>query len=215
MFSFILTLLVFWGLLSWGVAALANSRGRSGFGFFLLSFFFSPLLGLIVVLVIVNLNEVEVQERQKRVEDEAKERIRREEHEKQLESIKATASLQRTVQSPTSSGQISTVSIADEIRKLAALKNDGLLTEAEFLQQKSVLLALTSQTPAPVQVPAPTESRTKAECVKFGVCPNCRSTIPETSDKCPRCFADFGSGSSWKIEVFSLSADGTTTTPNA
>ena len=49
--------LVVWGLLSWGVAEMASSRGRSWFGFFLLSFLLSPLLGLIVVLVMKNVTQ--------------------------------------------------------------------------------------------------------------------------------------------------------------
>jgi len=36
------------------VGAAASSRGRSGFGWFLLSFVISPLLGLILVMVMPN-----------------------------------------------------------------------------------------------------------------------------------------------------------------
>lgn len=42
---------IFWFLLAGGVGWLADSRGRSFFGYFLLSALMSPLLGLIVVLV--------------------------------------------------------------------------------------------------------------------------------------------------------------------
>lgn len=42
------------------VGVLANSRGRSGFGFFLLSVLLSPLIGLIIVLVIKNLSNVAI-----------------------------------------------------------------------------------------------------------------------------------------------------------
>jgi hypothetical protein len=46
------TLLLFWIGLAVIVALAANSRGRSGLGWFLLALFFSPILALIAVLVI-------------------------------------------------------------------------------------------------------------------------------------------------------------------
>ena len=41
-------------ILSILIGVLASGKGRSGFGFFLLSFFFTPLLALIILLVIGN-----------------------------------------------------------------------------------------------------------------------------------------------------------------
>lgn len=122
-------LFLIWGLLSAGVAGLANSRGRSAFGYFLLSFFFSPLLGLIVVLVTRNL-----------AEEEAREAARKREHEKQLESLRALANVQgkRGVSPETPSA--SPVSVADELEKLANLRDKGVLTVEEFEQQKKALL---------------------------------------------------------------------------
>jgi hypothetical protein len=46
---------VFWLLLAFVVAIAANSRGRSGAGWFVLSVILSPLIGLILVLVLPNL----------------------------------------------------------------------------------------------------------------------------------------------------------------
>ncbi|MCA3227776.1 MAG: zinc ribbon domain-containing protein [Burkholderiales bacterium] len=44
--------LIFWFLFAIVVGIAASSRGRSGFGWFLLSCLISPLLGLILVLVL-------------------------------------------------------------------------------------------------------------------------------------------------------------------
>lgn len=121
-----------WFIFSVGVGFLANARGRSGFGFFLVSALLSPLIGLIIVLVIRNPKE-----------EEQKETIRRQEHERQLESIRAIAAprppdvVSRT---PPSSPSIS---VADEIAKLGGLRDRGLLTDAEFQLQKSLLLSPT------------------------------------------------------------------------
>lgn len=123
----LLIFLVVWGGLAWGIGLLAESRGRSLPGFFLLSFFFSPLLGLIIVLVMPNLVA--------KVEEEAeRDRLRREEHERQLEQIRALAT-------PTAQSEATvSTSIADELTKLASLRDKGVLTEAEFQAQKSALL---------------------------------------------------------------------------
>lgn len=123
----LLIFLVVWGGLAWGIGLLAESRGRSLPGFFLLSFFLSPLLGLIIVLVMPNLIA--------RAEEEAeRDRVRREEHERQLEQIRALAM-------PTAQPEATpSTSVADELTKLAALRDKGVLTDAEFQAQKSALL---------------------------------------------------------------------------
>jgi hypothetical protein len=128
-----------WGLLALGVAMLADTRGRSGFGFFLLSFFLSPILGLIVVLVMKNLIEEHASEAIRRREADAKEEQRRREHEAHLESIRAITS-KKEVSSNNLPSSV-TLSIADEIRKLGELKNAGLLSEDEFASEKKKLLS--------------------------------------------------------------------------
>jgi hypothetical protein len=132
-------LIFVWGLLALGVAFLANSRGRSGLGFFLLSFFLSPILGLIVVLVIKNLTEESEKEAMRRRELSAKEDQRRREHEAHLESIRAIAS--KKEESANNLPSMATLSIADEIRKLGELKSAGLLSEEEFASEKKKLLS--------------------------------------------------------------------------
>jgi hypothetical protein len=44
-------MLVWWFILSIVVGVFASSRGRSGFGYFILSILLSPLLGFIIALV--------------------------------------------------------------------------------------------------------------------------------------------------------------------
>jgi RNA polymerase subunit RPABC4/transcription elongation factor Spt4 len=57
-----LELFIFWFGLCVAVAILASKRGRSGFGWFLFSFFLSPLLGLIFVLILDKKNGGDSQE---------------------------------------------------------------------------------------------------------------------------------------------------------
>lgn len=63
-------ILIFWLSLAFVVAIAASSRGRSGAGWFIISAIFSPLIGLILVLVLPNLRhermiaELEVGRRQ-------------------------------------------------------------------------------------------------------------------------------------------------------
>ena len=131
---------VFWALMCWGVAALASSRGRSGVGFFLLSFLFSPLLGLIIVLVMKDLAAESARETDRRREEERREFDRQREHEKQLESLRAVTTSQANRAAPGSSESTTGVSVADELTKLAALRDKGILSPEEFDQQKKQLL---------------------------------------------------------------------------
>lgn len=108
-----------WLVLSVLVAVLAGSRGRSTVGFFLLSLFLSPLIGLLVLLVVRNL-AAEGRERQFRQQDQ----------QRQASALDAVA-------------QLSRASVADEIKKLAELRVGGVLTDEEFAQQKARLLAST------------------------------------------------------------------------
>lgn len=48
---FVVTAL-FWLIFTIVICCMAKSRGRSALGFFLLSFFLSPLVGLIVLLIV-------------------------------------------------------------------------------------------------------------------------------------------------------------------
>jgi uncharacterized membrane protein YhiD involved in acid resistance len=141
------TVLVIWGLMSWGVAALAISRGRSGFGFFLLSFFFSPLLALIVVLVMKNLVEEFVKETEKRRDEERREFDRKREHEKQLESLRALTASQASRSTSQAVEPSATPLVADELTKLASLRDKGILSPEEFEQQKRHLLGRAASSP--------------------------------------------------------------------
>lgn len=124
-----------WAVLSSLVGMLANSRGRSGFGYALLSFVLSPLIGLIVVLVTKNLIEEGERERRNAAEKRA-------EHERQIESIKVLAAAPAKVIPPAAA--VTRSSIADELSKLAALRDQGILTPQEFQEQKAVILGQSS-----------------------------------------------------------------------
>lgn len=49
---YLLWLIAFWLFLCIIAGVIASNKGRSGIGFFLLAFFFSPLIGIIVALVV-------------------------------------------------------------------------------------------------------------------------------------------------------------------
>jgi len=129
-------LISLWLGLAAGVGFLANSRGRSGIGWFLFAVLLSPLIGLIIVLIMNNL-----------VEEEAKERRRQQDHERQLESIRSLATVAKAAPAPApappqpAAAQTPEVSVADELRKLGDLVSQGLLTKEEFEAQKARLLA--------------------------------------------------------------------------
>ena len=123
-----------------------SSRGRSWFGFFLLSFLLSPLLGLIVVLVMKNITEEVDRELQARREEASRELDRKREHEKQIESLRALTSASVKSNSTNQSNVSPAVSIADELAKLAELRDKGVLTSDEFEKQKRAILNTPSMT---------------------------------------------------------------------
>jgi predicted Zn-ribbon and HTH transcriptional regulator len=135
------------------VGVLAPSRGRSGFGFFLLSFFLSPLIGLIVLLVVRNL----AQERRDAL-------ARAEFNEKISEPLRTVA-------------EISSLNIADEIKKLADLRTSGILSEDEFALRKADLLQITGS-----QLLAKVNTIT---------CARCGSTASYNAINCPKCKGKF------------------------
>ena len=130
---------VVWIFLSISVGALADSRGRSGFGYFLLSFVFSPVLALIVVLIALNLKEQAINDEWRRRDQLTRDLNLKREHEKQLESLRALATTQRA-NAPKATTTNMSVSIADELDKLASLRDRGVLTTEEFEAQKKSLL---------------------------------------------------------------------------
>ncbi len=104
---------IMWLVFAIGVGLLANSRGRSGFGFFVLSLLLSPLIGLIVVLVM----------RDEKVAQENEQRRRRDE-EMRLAEVKALAAAaahgaaSAPAPAPQAAAAASPISVADELTKL-------------------------------------------------------------------------------------------------
>jgi hypothetical protein len=101
-----LVLLFFWGILCFIPAGIASSKGRSGAGFFMLSFFFSPLIGVIAAL------------------------------------IASPAAKPQTVivNQSTETKHNQTEDHVVILERLSDLKNKGLLTEEEFVAEKTKLL---------------------------------------------------------------------------
>jgi hypothetical protein len=131
----VLGFFIVWIFLSAGIGMLASSRGRSWFGFFLLALITSPLVGLIVVLVMRD---------EKAASEEAWLRQRAEEV--RMEELKTMASavtktnLNGPVVVAPATASVHGRSIADELSKLATLRDQGVLTDAEFQAQKALLL---------------------------------------------------------------------------
>lgn len=125
-FFFVIIFLACCGL----IAMWADSRGRSPVGFFFLSFFTSPILGGLVLALKSNL-----------VEERAKEEKARRQHELELESVRAIAV---SVRPAAAAGSLPSVSVADELAKLVALRDQGILTLDEFKAQKAALLRSTA-----------------------------------------------------------------------
>lgn len=133
-------LLLVWVIFAACIAALADMRGRSPIGYAALSFFLSPVIALIALLVTPNLVAEAEKERVRKEDEDRREEERRRQHERELESIKAIANSAaahpeaRPIEVPASS-------VADELEKLAALRDKGVLTDTEFSQLKMDLLA--------------------------------------------------------------------------
>jgi phosphate/sulfate permease len=54
-----MTFVVLWVLLSIGAGAVANAKGRSGFGYFMLALVLSPLVGFLIALAMPSLMYVD------------------------------------------------------------------------------------------------------------------------------------------------------------
>ena len=113
-------LFIIWLLLAVGVGFLAETRGRSGFGFFLLSAVLSPIVGFLVLVVVRDL-----------AAEARKALVRNDERRNNLTLVRSLA-------------KTKPVEVADEILKLDGLRLKGLLTEKEFETQKAHLLSTES-----------------------------------------------------------------------
>jgi len=119
--------LVFSVLVSWW----AGKRGRLWVDYLILSLIISPLLGGFILLVKPDLAKEAAANAAKKAEEARREQERQEDHDRQLASIKALAK----------TGPSAGVSVADELVKLAKLRDDGVLTPEEFAAQKAAVLA--------------------------------------------------------------------------
>jgi Short C-terminal domain len=139
-----------WLMFAIGIGALASSRGRSGFGWGIFSFLFSPLLALLIILLMSDLKKDE--------ENRAREDRR---HQEQLAALNAASKAPSHVvlearpsagasnSAASGTGQADAMSsVADELSKLAALLEKGHLTAEEFAAQKARLLGAAGSTSA-------------------------------------------------------------------
>ena len=102
-----------WVLFSIFIGFFADSRGRIGPAWFLISLFTSPLFSFALLLVIKNL-----------VEENKKEQERKEDKEMQMKQLDALVKK----------------SLADELLKLAELKEKGIISDQEFNKFKTSIL---------------------------------------------------------------------------
>lgn len=125
--------LAVWLALGALVGAWAQNRGHSFFGFMALSVLLSPLVGCIAVLVLPDKAREERDRAEMLAQQIERDNERRLDHERQLEQLRAmTAAAQYGGPAP--------ASVADELAKLATLKDGGVITQEEFDAQKRKVL---------------------------------------------------------------------------
>lgn len=130
--------LISWLLFAGLIAMWADTRGRSWAGFFLVSFFGSPLLAGLILLVTKDLKEEAAQEAAKKLAQKKADEMAREErareHERQIEALQA-------IRAPAAPAPLpAAASVIGELERLGSLLERGLLTEDEFKAQKAQLL---------------------------------------------------------------------------
>ncbi|MFB9864809.1 SHOCT domain-containing protein [Rufibacter immobilis] len=110
-----LLMLIGWPLFSFGVGMLGSEREIGFWPAFLISIFCSPLVGLI--FTVLSKDKSELAYKRKMYEDQKK----------QQEALE--------------NNNINQTSLTSELKKLKAMKAEGLLTEEEFSKAKDKLLA--------------------------------------------------------------------------
>ena len=181
-------LIGFWILLSIGIGFLASERGRNPVGWALLALVTSPLLGLIIVLLMRDL-KVEAADRER-------EEMR---HREQLAAIAGKSNESARIHdadgpqwprpkpsSPPAATATSPVLVADELEKLANLQDKGVLTPAEFTEQKARLLGNSTgakptapnESPSSIWIPATADLSTFDSCKAALIGAGCRVSNP-------------------------------------
>lgn len=114
-------LLIIWVVFAVAIAFWADSRGRNSALFFFVSVILSPLLAGLILLLTPDLKQEAKRQEQERADREI-----------HLEQIKAIAKPGEPL------------SMANELEKLAELRDRGVLTTEEFQAQKEKLLSARS-----------------------------------------------------------------------
>lgn len=164
--------LVVWIMVSVVVGVVARSRGRSGIGFFFVSFLLSPILALIVLLLIRNYTE--------------------EGRQWEMNREKTRSDTQMT----TRDFEAGTEARLAQLERLTLLWKNGALTDIEFKTQKENLLRLDLGLDTALTKPVPEAKRNKTQI--FGICPNCRSTIEIDAVVCSRCATSSAADPKWR-----------------
>lgn len=136
----VVVFILIWIVFACGVGLWADSRGRSVVGFFCLSFLTSPILAGIVLLIMSDKNEEARKEKEQEEKLKQADLARKEEHEKQLESLRAITAAATGAKSQDEEGKTRTA--AEEIERLHKLLKDGILNQEEFDAAKKRTLGL-------------------------------------------------------------------------
>lgn len=132
--------LLIWSGFAIALGLWADSRGRSVLGFFCLSFLTSPILAGIVLLIMSDKKEEARKEEEHDKKLKQADLVRKEEHEKQLESLRAITAAATGAKSQEEEGKTRTA--AEEIERLHKLLKDGVLNQEEFDAAKKRTLGL-------------------------------------------------------------------------
>lgn len=130
-----LFVVIAWVIIACAIGAWAESKGRNGFGYGAMSFLLSPLLPFIILLVVSDKKAEAAAEARRSVE-------RQQEHERHLEEIRALRAPQTPEPGPAPLPTAVAAGLAEELERVAKLRQDGLVTEEEFTALKRKLLGV-------------------------------------------------------------------------
>jgi hypothetical protein len=95
---------------------------------------------LVIALIMSDLTAEEAKRYARIRDEEARDKLRKEQHERQLASITAISASVAAAKPAGTAAEVGSASVSTELTQLAALRDRGVLTENEFQAQKANVL---------------------------------------------------------------------------